>query len=81
MACTRAHRLSHTLDVCILEQESHRQTKMIMCKGVLRAQNMGENRCNICLFTQATEAFIVCEAVCHIVVVGLVIMCDMTGCT
>jgi hypothetical protein len=24
------HRFAHTIDVCILEQESHRQTKVIM---------------------------------------------------
>jgi hypothetical protein len=27
---TDVHRVARTIDVCILEQESHRQTKMIM---------------------------------------------------
>jgi hypothetical protein len=27
---TDVHRVAHTIDVCILEQESHRQNKMIM---------------------------------------------------
>jgi hypothetical protein len=38
--CTDVHRDARTIDVCILELESHRQTKMTMSNGELKAQNM-----------------------------------------
>jgi hypothetical protein len=37
---TYVHRVTRTIDVCILEHESHRQTKMMMRNGVQTAQNM-----------------------------------------
>jgi hypothetical protein len=37
---TDVHRVPRTIDVSILEKDSHRQHKMIMQNEVLRAQNM-----------------------------------------
>jgi hypothetical protein len=37
---TYVHRVARTIDVRILEHESHRQTKMMMRNGILTAQNM-----------------------------------------
>jgi type II secretory pathway component PulL len=48
---THVHRVARTVDVCILEQESHMQTKMIMRNGVLRAQNMETFGHSVCMFT------------------------------
>jgi hypothetical protein len=50
---TDVHGVACTIDVCIVEQESHRQTKMIMWNGALRAQNM-ENlgAMSVCLLEQ-----------------------------
>jgi hypothetical protein len=50
---TDVHRVARTIDVCIREQESHRQNKMIIRNGVLRAQNM-ENlgAISVCLLEQ-----------------------------
>jgi hypothetical protein len=37
---TDVHRVTRTIDACFLEQASHRQNKMRMLNGVLRAQTM-----------------------------------------
>jgi hypothetical protein len=38
--CTGVHRVARTIDVSILEKDSHRQNKTIMRNEVLVAQNM-----------------------------------------
>jgi hypothetical protein len=50
---TDVHRVARTIDVSILEKDSHRQNKMIMRNEVLRAQNM-ENlgAISVCLLEQ-----------------------------
>jgi hypothetical protein len=50
---TDVHIVARTFDVCILDQESHRQSKMVMGIGVLRAQhseNLGA--ISVCLLEQ-----------------------------
>jgi hypothetical protein len=40
LRCADVDRVADTIDVCIFEQESHRQNKMKMRHGVLTARNM-----------------------------------------
>jgi hypothetical protein len=50
---TDVHRVARTIDVSILEKDSHRQNKIILRNEVLLAQNM-ENlgAISLCLFDQ-----------------------------
>jgi hypothetical protein len=56
---TDVHGVAYTIDVCIVEQESQRQTKMIMWNGALRAHNM-ENlgATSVCLLEQLWPLFL-----------------------
>jgi hypothetical protein len=50
---TDVHRVARTIDACILEQESYKQTKMIMRNGVLRTQKMKNlGAISVCLLEQ-----------------------------
>jgi hypothetical protein len=51
---TDVHRVARTIDVSILEKDSHRQNKMIMRNEVLIAQKDGQFGRNICLLEQLT---------------------------
>jgi hypothetical protein len=57
---TDVHRVALTIDLCILEQESHMQRYMNVKWGIKSTKHGIFGR-NACLFTCATEAFIACE--------------------
>jgi hypothetical protein len=66
---TDVHRVACTIDVCILEKESHRQNSIIMRKEVLIAQNMENLSVFVCIeliFTRAREASIAYVDFCHV---------------
>jgi hypothetical protein len=57
---TDVYRVARTIVVCILEQESHRQTTIITGNRVLRAQNMeSSGAISVCLLEQLRPPLLV----------------------
>jgi hypothetical protein len=58
------HRVARTLDVCVVEQESHRHIKNV--KWGTKSTKHGNFGCNVCLFPCAIEAFLACVDFRHV---------------